>query len=155
MSSVAMLPMKVLIPLLFVLAVGSVVFLVDYYAGEGDPYLEEHEAGEVTMDVPEISKREADSRTESCFEDHSGVQQRDWCYLNLAKEYRIDACEEIIQKDYEKFCQSIIDATPSACSEIDSSSLEESCLIVMAQLLEDSSLCDETSRKEYCVSQLS
>ncbi len=150
MSSLAEGRMRLVLLLMLVLAIGSVAMLVNHYSS--DSYLDDYESSEFSMDVPDLSTREAERKIQDCFEENPGVPQRDWCYLNLARKYRIDACSDIIQEDHSTFCRSVVDADPSICTDISSNSMRDSCFIAMAQLSGDPSLCDSSDRPDYCLS---
>lgn len=143
---------SLLVPLLLFFAVGTFIVILSYYSTPDEYRLLDFDFANITIAVTELSSLQQESLIQNCFDENPNVQQRDWCYMNLAREYRIDACDDIIQTDHSRFCKSIIDARPSKCLEISSTSLRESCFIVMAQLLKEPSICEFTDRQEYCLS---
>ncbi len=112
--------------------------------------------GEQTISFgSELSRREIQRKIDTCDDENTLEQQRDWCYLNLAREHRIDACDLIISSDHARFCVSVVNLDIEKCDSIGSAQLRDSCVMTLAKIFDDESLCEDVSRTEHCLSQFS
>ncbi len=142
---------NLVIPVLIILIVGSLAIII-YYASlslesNNTPVNTEGE------ELPELTEEETLEKISAC---DSGISdhQKDWCYLDLAKKYRIDSCQKIIQDDFKKYCKALVNKDSSECENIISTSARDACYISMAIILNDKKLCEKSARQEFCESSL-
>jgi hypothetical protein len=102
-----------------------------------------------TAIIEELTPEEEQEQIQEC-NLKASTHQKDWCYLELAKDNRIDVCEMIVQVDFKSYCTAVITTDASECDSIATGSIKDACYISIAQLRLDRSICKKTSRQAYC-----
>ncbi len=75
---------------------------------------------------------------------------RDWCYQDLAMNWgRSDLCSMIADGSKRAACLAVVDKDVQECSNLDEDS-RMTCIVQLADMLHDSSLCELTTDKEAC-----
>lgn len=146
-------------PILIILVLGAVGVVIYYVTGAFNVQTADKELRNDMQrlnkpDIEELSDTEQQQKINECKTTPS-AHQKDWCYLELAKNYDIDACNDIIQIDFKSYCNAIITGETSSCKDIATGSIKDACYISLAQLTLNPSLCKQTSRVEYCKSLVS
>ncbi len=101
----------------------------------------------------ELSDEERESKIGEC-DSRASVHQKDWCYLELAKRYRLDVCARMVQDDFKRYCSAIIAENARECYDIATGTMQDACYITLAQQMIDASLCEKTDKVAFCKSQL-
>ncbi len=79
---------------------------------------------------------------------------RDWCYQDLAMNWgRADLCAKINDNAARAACMAVVNKDVAECTELDESS-KLTCIIQLADILHDKSLCELVTEKEECYREL-
>ena len=147
MSTHAQENVNLFIPLILVIFVGSIVTIGVYLASNSQR--ETSDTRYIQQEVPELDSREISQRIDKCTQE-SSIQQKDWCYLEIAKNYERNVCDRISQDNFNLYCRAIIRSSPGLCKSIGVDPMRDACYISLAQKMQDKSLCDETQRESFC-----
>lgn len=137
------------IPLLVIIFVGSIVVIIYYVSERADENI--IRANIPVEEIPELTLQEAEQKISECSSGRT-IHQQDWCYLNIAKSFRIDSCARIINHDFKKYCEAIILSDVKNCDDIYANSVQDACYISLATITRDVSICAKSQRKDFCES---
>lgn len=137
--------------LVLAIALSVVIYYVsDFYSSVVGP----DEVEEITKPTSMNSKLSILEQKEAlkvCSEKVT-INQKDWCYLDIAKNNFVDSCENIAQDHFKNYCMAIIKSSSTYCDEIIQTSVKNACYIAVAQNTKNENLCKKTTREEYCLS---
>jgi len=84
----------------------------------------------------------------------SKVPESDWCYMDLAMNWgRSDLCEQINEADRRNACLAVATQDVEMCKQV-SESNRFSCIVQLAEMFKDTSLCETLTDKDRCYEEL-
>lgn len=142
-----------LLILISIATLGIVFFYIAKFAGpiQGG-VVSETETNSIEKVV--YTQEETDTKNAECSA-IGNINQKDWCLLDLAKEYSVDRCSEIEQPQFKSYCTAIITQNDKECEDIIAQNVKDACYISLAQETGKEKLCKKTSREEFCLSLIS
>ena len=142
---------NLLIPILiigFLVAVGIIAYYTVQYSGfslsNENKEIEEKKVTSLSLEESAEKQKECNLKL--------NINQRDWCYLNLAKTHFIETCNKIIQGNFKSYCNAIIYSDENYCKDIVNIPLKDSCYISIARSEQNKKICKYAERKDYCES---
>lgn len=151
MESQAQERVNLFVPVIIIIFIVSIFIVFNYIRGDisVDESLRREIREEIRQEIPELTLAEIEEKILECTVGRT-VQQQDWCNLNLARNYRINSCNVIVNQDSKRFCEAIIEEDVQKCDLIFANSVQDGCYITMATIIRDISICRKSGREEFC-----
>ncbi len=140
-----------LLILISVATLGIVFFYVAKFAGSAQ---NANETESIKVSEKVYSQEEIDVKSAEC-DSIGNLNQKDWCLLDLAKEYHVDKCSDMTQPQFKSYCTAIMTKNEKMCEDILTQTVKDACYISLAQITGKERLCKKTSREEFCLSLVS